>query len=428
MPWNLQACHYPAAVVYPAFPDEVSDVLRAARRAGLRVAPQGTGHGAAPLEGRLSDSVLLRTAAMTDLRVDAERQLVRVGAGVLWGDLADEAGEVGLVGLHPSSPDVGVVGYSLGGGIGWYARQLGLQCHALTAAEVVLADGTPVRASEEQQTELFWGLRGGGVPLGVVTALEFRLFPLPSVVAGFLAWDVAELEGVLATWTKWASSAPDAATTSLRVLDVPPDLQEVPAELRGRRAVVIDGAVLGDDDEAADVLGPLRALRPSHDTMTRVPASSLVRLHLEPEGPSAAYIASRLLREMPPEAVHVVVDAVGPGSDAGLPVAEIRHLGGALARPNPAGALSGLDGEFLAIGLGISETDPARWPRLRAAAEQFVDALKPWSAGQQYLLMVDDRTDSGSGVPSTVHTRLAALRAAVDPDRLFVSAHDGLDA
>src|SRR5919202_2809742 len=138
-PWNAQVESFPAAVAYPAFPEEVADVLRAASAAGLKVAPQGTGHGAAPLEGRLGDAVLLRTAGFGELSIDQDRRVARVGAGVLWGDVADAAGTVGLAGLHPSSPDVGVVGYSIGGGFGWYARRLGLPGHAMTAAEVVLA-------------------------------------------------------------------------------------------------------------------------------------------------------------------------------------------------------------------------------------------------------------------------------------------------
>src|SRR3954469_23961522 len=117
-PWNVQVESSPAAVAYPAFPDEVADVLRAASAAGLEVAPQGTGHGAAPLEGRLGDAVLLRTAALGELSIDAERRIARVGAGVLWGDLADAAGTLGLAGLHPSSPDVGVVGHAIGGARG----------------------------------------------------------------------------------------------------------------------------------------------------------------------------------------------------------------------------------------------------------------------------------------------------------------------
>src|SRR3954449_32955 len=335
-PWNAQVESFPAAVAYPAFPEEVADVLRAASAAGLRVAPQGTGHGAAPLEGRLGDAVLLRTAALGELSIDTGRRVARVGAGVLWGDLADAAGTVGLAALHPSSPDVGVVGFSIGGGIGWYARRLGLQCNAVTAIEVVLADGTFVRATADADSELFWGLRGGGIPLGVVTALEFELLPIDTVVAGHLAWDWTAVERVLPAWVDWCRHAPEAATTALRLLHAPA-LPAVPPELRGRRLVVIDGAVLGSDDQAAEVLAPLRALTPEFDAMARVPASSLVRIHLEPEGPSPGYANSALLSGLPDAAVAAVLDAAGPGSGSRLTVAELRQLGGAVSRPDPAG-------------------------------------------------------------------------------------------
>jgi len=154
-PWNLRMSdNYPAAVAYPAFPEEVADVIRAAAAAGLSVAAQGTGHGGPALEGRLGDAVLLRTSAMGEVTIDVENRTARVGAGVLWGDLVEAAGAHGLAALHPSSPDVGVVGYSIGGGIGWYARQLGLQCNSVTAAELVLADGKFVRATAEDDDDL----------------------------------------------------------------------------------------------------------------------------------------------------------------------------------------------------------------------------------------------------------------------------------
>ena len=420
-PWNLQIQHHPAAVAYPATPAEVADVLRAARRAGLRVVPQGTGHGAAPLDGHLDDAVLLRTAGLSELTVDAGHRLARVGAGVLWGDLADTAGKHGLVGLHPSSPDVGVVGYSISGGIGWYARRLGLQCQAITAVEVVIADGTIVRATADTEPELFWALRGGGMPLGVVTALEFDLFPLETVVAGFLVWDWTLVERVLPAWAEWAMDAPEAATTSFRLLEAP-HMDHIPAGLRGRRLLVVDGAVLGSDAEAAEVLAPLRGLRPEFDTVTRVPAPSLVRLHLDPEGPTPAYASSRLLRGLPDGAISAVIDAVGPGSGSRLDVAEFRQLGGALRRPDPGSALASLDGEFLVLGLALGD-DPAEWDRLRDDAGRLLSALEPWTTGRQYLPMLDDQTDTRKAFPPGVHARLARLRAAVDPDRLFVGQH-----
>jgi FAD/FMN-containing dehydrogenase len=420
-PWNLQVQHHPAAVAYPASPSEVADVLRAARGAGLQVAPQGTGHGAAPLDGHLGASVLLHTAGLNEMSIDVERRRARVGAGVLWGDLAEAAGRDGLVGLHPSAPDVGVVGYSISGGIGWYARRLGLQCHSVTAAEVVLADGSIVRASSDSEPELFWGLRGGGMPLGVVTALEFELYPLDTVVAGFLAWDRTQMERVLPAWAQWAAAAPDAATTSLRLLTAPP-MPHIPAELHMRSLVVIDGAVLGSDEEAAEVLAPLRALRPEFDTVTRVPAPSLVRLHLDPEGPTPGYASSRLMAGLPDDAIAAVLDLAGPDAAEEPDITEFRQLGGALNRPHEGAALSSLDGEFLVLGLGL-RMDPAEWDEAREHAVRLLEALRPWQTGREYLPMIDERSDTRKAFPSEVHERLSALRAAVDPDQLFVGPH-----
>jgi len=421
-PWNLQMSDQPAAVAYPAFPDEVSAVLRTAAAAGLSVAPQGTGHGAPPLQGTLAEAVLLRTSAMTELRVDEERCSARVGAGLLWGDLCDAAGRVGLAARHPSSPDVGVVGYTLGGGIGWYARALGLQCNAVTAVELVLADGTFVRATEDADADLFWALRGGAAPLGVVTAIEFDLLPLRTVVAGYLAWDATEVERLLPAWVEWCAGAPEEATTSFRLLQVP-WLDHIPPELRGRHLAIVDGAVLGEDAFAAEVVAPLRALAPEFDSVARVPAASLVRLHLEPEGPTSAYASSTLVGGLPDEAITAVLETAGPGSGTQLSIAELRQLGGALGRPDPAGgALSWLDGAFLALGVGF-EGGRENWAAQRASAAAFLDALEPWATGRKYLPMHDDRVDTRKVFPPGVHARLSAIRREVDPRGLFIEPH-----
>lgn len=421
-PWNGQVESFPAAVAYPAFPDEVAEVVAAAARAGLHVAAQGTGHGAAPLEGRIGDAVLLRTSAMTELHVDPVRRTACAGAGVLWGDLVDAAAAHGLAALHPSSPDVGVVGYSIGGGIGWYARELGLQSSSVTAVEMVLADGSVVRATADSEPELFWGVRGGGAPLGVVTAVECELFPVETVVAGFLAWDWSLAERVLGAWVDWSDDAPRSATTSFRLIQVPP-LLDLPPELRGRRLAVVDGAVLGDDAHAAEVLAPLRALRPEIDTVIRVPAATLPRLHLEPEGPTPGYASSTLVGRLAGDAVGAVLDAVGPASGSILTVAELRQLGGALGEPDPrGGALTHLDGRFLALGIGLDE-DPAGWQAQREAAGRFVEALAPWATGRQYLPMLDDVADTRRAFPPEVSARLSALRSGVDPRGLFVGQH-----
>jgi FAD/FMN-containing dehydrogenase len=248
----------PAAVAYPETVAEVVALVRAAAAAGLRVAPLGTGHNAAPL-GDLSGSVLVRTPRLGGIAIDPDRGRARVGAGVVW-DVVDRAVEYGLTALHGSSPDAGVVGYSLGGGVSWYGRSLGLACNSVTAVELVTADGAVVRADADHEPDLFWALRGGGAGnFGVVTALEFTLYPIRTAYAGFLAWDWRQAHRVLSRWAPWALEAPDAVTTSWRILRYPP-LEQVPEPFRGRDLVMIDGVVLAEDLEAGRILAPLREL------------------------------------------------------------------------------------------------------------------------------------------------------------------------
>jgi FAD/FMN-containing dehydrogenase len=421
MPWNLQVDARPAAVAYPAFANEVADVVRAAASVGLKVAPQGTGHGAPPLAGRLEDAVLLRTSAMTELRVDAERRTARVGAGVRWGDVVERVGGVHLAARHTSSPGVGVVGSSLGGGLSWYSRRAGLQCSALTAVELVLADGTFVRATDTEDSDLLWAARGGGGGFGVVTALEFDLLPVPRVYAGMLAWDWRHAQRVLRTWAEWATDAPDTVTSIGRLLQAP-DAPWLPSDVRGRRLVIIDAVALGDPVRCAEVLAPLRALRPELDTLDEVPAASVARLHLDPEAPTAVYANSVILADMPDRAVEALVAAAGPDSGSDLLFVELRQLGGALSRPAPrGGALDHMDGSFLVLGVGTDTG--AGWAAVRDDARRVMSALQPWVTGSAYLLMADEAVDERRGWPAASWQRLAAVRAAADPQGLFVPPH-----
>ena len=420
-PWNVAVDQRPAAVAYPADADEVSAVVRVAAACGLRVAPQGTGHNAGPL-GRLDDVVLLRTSAMTDVHVDADNRVARVGAGVLWADVVEAAAQHGLAALHGSSPDVGVVGYSLGGGIGWYARQLGLATNSVLAVELVLPDGTQVRADETTHPDLFWAVRGGGGNFGIVTAMEFRLFDITTAYAGFLLWDQSHAERVLRTWADWAPGAPDCVTTSFRLLNLPP-MPELPDFLRGRQLVVIDGAVLAEDEQAAEILARLRTLEPEMDTFARVPASALVRLHMDPEGPTPGVSAAGVLGDLPEAAIESFLALAGPGSGSTLMVAELRQLGGALGRPaTGAGALPMLDGSFALFACAVPMT-PELGARGLADAVALVDAMRSYSSGSEYLNFAETPVDVSTAYSEQSWTRLTALRSTVDPDGRIVANH-----
>ena len=418
-PWNTGVRARPAAVAYPAFAGEVTQVLRSAAALGLRVLPQGTGHGAMSVRDTLDDAVLLRTAAMTELHVDARQQTARVGAGVRWGDVVRAAGRAHLAGRHMSSPDVGVVGSSLGGGLSFYARRHGLQSSALTAVEVVLADGTWVRATGTSHPDLLWAARGGGGGFGVVTAVEFDLLPIRTAYAGMLVWHWTRAQEVLSAWARWTADAPEGATTVARLIQAPDD-PRLPDGVRGRQVVVVNGAVLDDPGAAASLLRPLRNLRPEVDTFAVRPAPELAELHLEGSDPVAAYASSILLADLAGSAVEALLRAAGPESGSALATLEVRHLGGALARPagRPA-ALDHLDGTFLVLGLGVGE-DRRRWSRQRDDARRVLDSLAPWALPQRYLPMAEDESDVSRGWPADAFGRLQAVRAAADPDGRFV--------
>ena len=155
-PWNVAIDQRPAAVAVPTSVDEVVAVVRAASSAGLQVAPQGTGHNAGPLAGRLAHAVLMRMSDFTGVTIDAQRGVARVVGATLWQQVAEAAAAHGFAVLHGSSPDVAAIGYTLGGGLSWYARSHGLACSHLVAAEIVLADGTLVRADENSRFDLLW--------------------------------------------------------------------------------------------------------------------------------------------------------------------------------------------------------------------------------------------------------------------------------
>ena len=423
MPWNVAVDQRPAAVALPRTALEAAEVVVAAARAGLRVAPQSTGHAAGPLaEGALADVVIVRTSEMTEVTIDPESRTARAEGGVLWQQVVEAAAPHGLAALHGSSPDVAVAGYSLGGGIGWYARKLGLATNSVTAVEIVTADGSIRRVDARNDPDLFWAVRGGGGNFGLVTALEFTLYPIADAYAGMLVWDRAQADAVVREWARWSASAPDEVTTSLRVMSFPP-MPELPEFIRGRQLVIIDGAVLSDDASAESLLEPLRALAPEMDTFARVPAASLSRLHMDPEGPTPAVSGSVLLDALPEDAVDAFLAEVGPGSTSSLLAAELRQLGGALGRPHHgAGALPRLDAAYAGFFVAVAAT-PEMAAQGLADARSLEQALAPWSSGKSFLNFTESRMDTRSAFDQDSFVRLGNVRATVDPEGVFVANH-----
>ncbi|MFT4110993.1 FAD-binding oxidoreductase [Propionicimonas sp.] len=421
-PWNVALTQRPAAVAVPTSVEEVVELVRAAVGAGLRIVPQSTGHGAGALAGRFEGAVLLRLSDLTGVTVDGGRRVARIVGATVWGEVSAAAAAHGLAVMHGSSPDVAAAGYCLGGGLSWYGRRHGLACNRLVAVDIVLADGTLVRADADHHPDLFWALRGGGGSFGVVTAVEIGLLPYADAYAGMLGWDGSRAAEVCRAWAEWTHGLAEDATTSLRLLSIPP-LPELPPFIRGRQLVAIDGAVLADDEDAVRLLEPLRALGPEIDTFARVPAPALGRIHLDPEGPTPAVSGHLVLDDFDAAAVDAYVGAAGADSGTTLLSAEIRHLGGALGRPaRGGGALDRLPGEYAAYFVAVAAT-PELGAQGRRDAARAAEALRPWSSGHRVLNFTDEAVDAASAFPPGTLGRLRAVRDRVDPSGAFVANH-----
>jgi FAD/FMN-containing dehydrogenase len=422
-PWNLSVDLRPAAVAVPHSAEEVADVVRAAAAAGLRVAPQSTGHSAAPLGASpLDDVVIVRLSELTGVTVDPEAGVARVVGGTLWGEVVAAAAEHGLAALHGSSHDVAVAGYVLGGGISFYARQHGLASSTVAAVEVVTADGSLVRADADTNPDLFWAVRGGGGNLGVVVAIELRLLPIADVFAGMLLWDRERAPEVADAWVGWTKQLPESVSTSMRVMSFPP-LPELPPFLSGRQLIIIDGAVLEDDDRAGELLAPLRELAPEMDTFGRIPAAGLLDVHMDPPGPVPAVGDHAMLSDVTEDTIDALMGQVGPGTTSPLLFGELRHLGGAIGRPDPAGGvLPALAGDYLLCGVAPAPTPEAVVAGL-AAAGDLVAALQPWANGRHTLNFTESAGRVESGYDPEALARLREIITSVDPDRLFVANH-----
>jgi FAD/FMN-containing dehydrogenase len=419
--WNLAADQRPAAVVRPTDAEQVQQVVRAAATSGLRVAAQGTGHNAGPMES-LQDAVLLRTDLMRDIEIDVAGRTATVGAGVLWEDVILAAAEHGLTALHGSAPNVGVVGYLLGGGLSWYGRALGLASNTLRAVDIVLADGSLVRADAAENAEILWAVRGGGGNFGVVTSVELELIRVESVYAGMMIWDQSQAEPVLRTWRDWTATAPDSITSSFRLMNFPP-LPEIPEFLRGRRVVIFDGAAMTDAATGADLVAPLRALAPELDTFDAVPAQALLTLHLDPEGPIPVVSDSAVLTGLGDEALADLLAIAGPSAPPKLFATELRQLGGALASAVlGGGAINHLPGEYLLFAGTVAPT-PEAAAEAATAAHAVIAAVTKHGSEQPYLNFVEHATDVRDAFDPTTWRQLVGIKSAVDPNRLFIANH-----
>src|SRR4051794_28553298 len=411
--WNLMVDQHPVLVAEPRTAEDIAAVVRFARHHGLRVAPQGTGHNAMARTG-VDESILLNTRLMRGVEIDFPTRSARVEAGALCADLTAPASELGLAALGGSSPDVGLVGYTLGGGLGWLARAFGLCCNSVLSFDVVTGDGEQLHVDADHHPELFWALRGGTGSPAIITHMELQLVATPELVCGAMLWPWERASEVLHAWREWTLDAPESVTTSARILQIPP-FEDIPEMVRGRKFVCIDGAVVGSGPYADEVLSALRKLEPEIDLFAAAPPVALSYLHMDPEPPTPGIGDHAMLAELPAEAIDALVAVAGHESRSPLLAVELRHLGGALARvPANAGARARLEAPYILSAVGV----PA--PRELAAAipphlAQVKASLAPWHADRVYLNFAEGPTDVSTAFGADAFAALQAVKAKYDP-------------
>ena len=408
----------PAAIALPGSPEEVATAIGEARRLGLQVVVQATGHNASAF-GSIDNALLINTSRLTGWHIDAAARRVRAGAATKWEVVTPALSELGLAGLHGSSPDVGIVGFSLGGGIGWLARKHGMQTNAVTAIEVVTADGELRRVDDDNEPDLFWALRGGNGNFGVVTAIEFDVFPLERLYAGGLFFPVERTEEVLKTWTDVLPTLPEETMTWVSVFHFPPD-PALPDFARGRSLVAVMAAHLGDESQGIALTAPFRRLGPEVDTFAMQPTIALGDLAMDPVEPLPYRSTTALLDELTPAAITRLSEVMGRGSD--LAMLQLRHGGGALSRASDrAGARATLPGEVVLFALGVV-TEPKMEEPVSAALERVDAAVAPHQVGR-YPNFVEQPAETREFFDDATWTRLQSVKAAYDPDGIFRGNH-----
>ena len=415
--WNLTFDQRPAVVVEAADADDVVAALRFAAAHGLTVAVQSTGHGAAlTCDGGL----LVRTGRMRDVAVDPAARTLRVGAGARWTDVLPHTSPHGLAPLLGFNGHVGVAGYTLGGGLGWLGRKHGLAIDSVRALDLVLPDGSRVRASAETEPELFWGVRGGGSNFGVVVELELELVPAPELFGGMVLYPGARAAEVIAAYAAWIETVPDEVTSSCAVIRIPP-LPDVPEPLRGQTVVGIGACVLGDASGAQKLLAPVRTLGdPVVDMMRPLGPGDLGEVAMDPVDPMPAAGHAELVRTLTPE-LQTLLASMAEG-ERPFAIVEVRHLGGALARAGATTPLAPLDGELMFHVEAATPPGPAG-QAARAAVAQLAATLKPHATGAMLPTFLGE-VESGPDRIAQAYTpesrpRLAELKRTCDPDDRF---------
>lgn len=404
-PWNLAVDQSVRAVVDVTDIDDAAALIRFARDVGVPIAVQPNGHGAS---NAMDGTILVRTAALNFTQVNTAAGTARVGPGVSWADVQALASPAGLTGVAGSAPIVGVTGYMLGGGLGWFSRKYGWAAESVTAFEAITAEGDRLTATATTESDLFWALRGGGGDYAFVTSVEFTLAPASSVYGGTMTWPAGRAAAVISAFRDVTAAAPDELTAWCSVVRFP----GAPALVR------LDTTYLGKAEAAAALLQPFDRIDGKlSDTRRLLPVSELGKITDEPTKPAPSRQQATLVNGLTDQ----FVDALLTQSIEPLITVQIRHLGGALQRSpdTPSGRVTA---PYLVSFLGM-QPDPGSEAALVARTNAFLDTLAAVNTAKVPFNFLTPEQNVADVFDAGTLARLRAVKRDRDPDGVFRSNH-----
>ena len=407
--WNLHVDQQPIAVVEAGGVADISAAVRIAEQYEVPVSVQPRGHGATTA---LDGTILLRPTGLNGLQVDVEGRVARVEAIVQGQRLNEALSGTGLTSLPGSSGDPSVIGYTLGGGMSWFGRKYGIAAHRVRAAELVVPGGEHVRVTSSTDAELFWALRGCGGDFGIVTALELDLLPAEHIYGGRLLWSIDHVSPVLAAFAAATAEAPDELTVWATLANLP-DFDFIPEPLRGKWTLAIDVTYLGEAAQAERLIAGIRAAAPLlGGSLDTVPLAKLADICAEPTEPGPSMDTGMLLNAFDGPVIETLLDTLAPGKPSPVTVAQVRHLGGALARPvDDAGAAGNVPEPYGLVCVGAVPV-PQLAPALASSLNDVRTAMAPHSSGRAPL---NSGKDAAAIYPAEVLDRLRQIKQSRDP-------------